>query len=379
MELKSYFEKFLREIRPTDTQKDECKTGHTTLRERLYGDDSLKSIIVSTFLQGSYRRATAIRPKGDKRSDVDVVVVTNLNKNEYSSPDKAMDLFIPFLKKHYIQKYEKQGRSIGIELSYVDLDLVITSAPSEAETEILKSAAVTTFDTLDDVEDWRLVKSWVPLAERETVDAEIRIQAARKENEWKTSPLWIPDREAHIWEPTHPLEQIRWTSGKNARCNKHYVNVVRAIKWWQRVHHEDDRPSGYPLEHIIGLTCPDGIKSIGEGVTLTLEAIVLNYSAYAAECKTPFLPDHGVDSHNVFARITDNQFSKFYGHVQYASKIAREALDVQTVGLSATKWRELFGDKFPPAGDDDNSKEEEPKGPFTARSQTGDMTPRKYG
>ena len=51
MELSTYFTKFLKEIRPTQNQKDDCKTGHQTLRDRLHADEGLKPILVSTFLQ----------------------------------------------------------------------------------------------------------------------------------------------------------------------------------------------------------------------------------------------------------------------------------------------------------------------------------------
>lgn len=41
MDLPSYFAKFLREIRPTDKQDEESRTGQTTLRERLMKDEDL--------------------------------------------------------------------------------------------------------------------------------------------------------------------------------------------------------------------------------------------------------------------------------------------------------------------------------------------------
>jgi hypothetical protein len=379
MELKSYFEKFLREIRPTDNQKNECKDGHTTLRNRLSGYEDLKPILVTTFLQGSYRRATAIRPKGDTRSDVDTIVVTKLNQNKYPDPNKAMDLFVPFLEKYYKGKYERQGRSFGIELSYIDLDLVITSAPSESEEDLLKSAAVNTYETPEDAPEWRLVKSWIPLFERQSTNLVSVKEAIRKESEWKVQPLWIPDRETKSWKRTHPLEQIKWTFGKNARCNYHYVNIVKAIKWWQRINYNEDCLSGYPLEHLIGICCPDRIQSIAVGVTLTLEQIVKDYQSYTSSKLTPFLADHGVPEHNVLVRITGDEFAQFYNHVASAAKIARAALDAGSVVVSNEKWRELFGDKFPPSGDDQNDKERDPKGPFTIKSQTGDLTPRRYG
>lgn len=358
MELTSSFNSFLADIRPTASHISDFITGHQTLKKRLLADERLSPIIVSTFLQGSYRRATAVRPKGDKRADVDLVVVTKLKREEYT-PQEAMNLFVPFLNKHYEGKWEFQGRSMGIGLSYVDLDLVITSAPSEAETVALKSASVTTEDTPETVDDWRLVPSYVSFAERSLPGAAWRVEMARKEDEWKLSPLHIPDREAEQWDETHPLAQIRWTWDKNKSCNKHYVNVVKAIKWWRRVNHQTPKyPKGYPVEHIIGQCCPDGINSVAEGVTRTLEAIASNYQTYATLGIVPTMSDHGVPAHNVLHRLTGEDFAAFHAQVREAAVIARRALDAATARESAEEWRKLFGEKFPlPAKSESGSRE----------------------
>src|SRR5438046_3181332 len=100
MELPTYFNDFLSEIRLTSAQTEDCRTGHTTLRNRLLADEKLSKVIVNTFLQGSYRRATAVRPKGDSWADVDVIVVTKLHRDEYT-PERALEQFVPFLEKHY--------------------------------------------------------------------------------------------------------------------------------------------------------------------------------------------------------------------------------------------------------------------------------------
>ncbi|MGE1610888.1 SMODS domain-containing nucleotidyltransferase [Pseudomonas monteilii] len=92
MELKPQFTEFLAGIRPTIRQQEDWKIGSKTLRNRLEADEKLKDIVVATFLQGSVRRSTAVRPLGEKRPDVDVVVVTNLDYNRLT-PKEAMDLF----------------------------------------------------------------------------------------------------------------------------------------------------------------------------------------------------------------------------------------------------------------------------------------------
>ncbi|PRO66471.1 SMODS domain-containing nucleotidyltransferase [Alkalicoccus urumqiensis] len=330
MEVKSYFSDFLTSIRLTENQVNDLKIGHNTLRDRLLEDEDTSSIIVNTFLQGSYRRATAVRPKNGSKSDVDVIVVTNLDKDDYT-PQRALDLFLPFLEKYYKDKYKMQGRSIGIELSYVELDLVITSAPSEAQKELLKTESVSKSFALNEVENWSLSKSW-----------SMKTQKVVDEPTWKTEPLLIPDREAGIWEKTDPLAQIEWTWNKNATCNGHYVNVVKALKWWKKLNPAPKYPKGYPLEHLIGLCCPDHTDSIANGVTFTLENIVSNHP------KKPILEDHGVPEHDVFKRITEEEYKEFYDLVKEAASIARQALDSTDKVESIELWGKLFGSKFPP-------------------------------
>ena len=176
------------------------------------------------------------------------------------------------------------------------------------------------------------------------------LNLAKEEPAWKLSPLYIPDRDAQCWQPTHPLAQIEWTHDKNRQCNGHYIQVGKAIKWWRRLKHPMPKyPKGYPIEHIVGLCCPDGITSVAEGVTLTLESIVANYQGYATLKTTPNLPDHGVPQQNVFQRVSGEDFSAFHSQVCEAAKVARSALNAEGIAESAEYWRELFGHRFPEA------------------------------
>lgn len=354
----TYFDDFLSNIRLTQTQKDDLKRGHKTLRERLEADEDLKSMIVTTFLQGSYRRSTAIRSIGGKRADVDVIIVTSIDKNKFT-PKEAIDKFIPFVEKHYKNKYILQGRSIGIELSYVDLDIVITSAPSEVDQDVLRSRSVTTDLMLEELtsgfNDWKLIKGWQEPDLIRGMNVQNLSELQRNEPEWKLEPLHIPDRHADRWEDTHPLEQIRWTRDKNKNTNKYFVNVVKALKWWRTLRLTDVKyPKGYPVEHMIGNCCDDGITSIAEGVCLTLENIVCNYANNRLLGTVPDLGDRGVPTHNVWKRITISDFNLFYDNVLTYAKIARQALNETSLKKQTDKWRELFGDKFPEAPDDED-------------------------
>lgn len=378
MKIDSYFNDFLSNIRLTSSQRADLITGHTTLRKRLLADDDLKDIIISTFLQGSYRRSTAVRPLNGKRADVDVIIVTNLDRDSVT-PEEAIEKFIPFVKKHYDGKYEIQGRSIGIELSYVDLDIVITSAPSEVDKAALQSNSVVSNLMLEDFTptyEWRLSKGWV---EPDLLKSNVYLsEAVKSEAEWKTSPLWIPDREAEQWDQTHPLEQISWTRDKNKNTNKHFVNVVKALKWWRTLKLTSLKyPKGYPIEHMIGDRCPNGISSVADGVSKTLEGIVDAYYIDYLLDRTPTLPDRGVPEHDVWKRVSVEDFKSFYDSVKEYSNIAKEALEADRLKDQVDKWRQIFGDKFPPYDDDDDDGSEKnsinPSGGFTPRKESSDV------
>jgi hypothetical protein len=329
MDVKPQFDQFLKDIRLTENQIQELKTGHTTLRERLWADQALAAILVSEFLQGSYRRYTAVKPKAGKRSDVDVVVVTNLKEQDYT-PQQAMNLFKPLLERYYKGKWQFQGRSIGIEMSYVDLDIVLTSAPSEAAKAAVLAKSIREDRALDELYEAVVLRKAVGEAEPA----------------WKSSPLRIPDREAKAWDDTDPLAQMRKTWDKNKLTGGLYVNIVKATKWWRRLNPEPEHPKGYPTEHLVCLACPDTIESVAEGLTLSLERIVSTYQQDVLLGRTPFVPDHGVPAHNVLRRVTSTDFKAFHALVSKAARQARTALQAPTAKESCDKWRELFG-QFP--------------------------------
>jgi hypothetical protein len=339
--LKTYFKDFLTDIRLTQSQREACAKGHAELRDGLKDDPDLSPIIIGTFLQGSYKRHTAIRsPREESRSDVDVIVVTNMDSEKWT-PRQALDRFKPFLEKHYKGKYQAQGRSWGIKLDDVDIDLVVTSAPGEATRD-----AYLKFYDLD---------------EEELRDA--------ADQEWKAEPLLIPDRNAGKWKKTHPLAQILATLQKNKATNRHYINVVKAIKWWKHaLHPEPEPPKSYPLEHLIWHVCPDAIQSVAEGVVLAFEHIRDDYRHCVASGTKPFLPDHGVPEHDVFAKVRNEEFAAFHKLASVAATTAREAYDEEDKAKSARKWRELFGEKFPlPPSDSSNKHDGSKDGGYTPR------------
>jgi hypothetical protein len=372
MELRAQFDKFLQDIRPGARHKEEWKTGSDTLRKRLLSDPNLSEIIVGSFLQGSVRRSTAVRPTGGKRSDVDVVIVTTIDYT-LEKPNVAMKRFEPFLNKHYGGKWGPQDRSFSVELSYVDLDLVVTALPTdpqvrEALKKLYATDAVQTLESLEERTDWRLSKSWNAEPASDAGFPQFLAEDQASEKDWRPHPLMLPDRAVAGWGPTHPLAQIKWTADKNRDCNGHYVNVVRAIKWWR---HENEAalpkyPKGYPLEHTIGSVLPDGTETMAEGVTLAFEGIRDTFAADVAAGRVPVLRDHGVPTHDVMKRVSVEDFTKLHKVASEAALLARKAFESADVTESGALWQRLLGGSFPlpgPGGGDRSRGFTPPGGP----------------
>lgn len=327
MELPSYFIDFLQTIRPTESERQAFKAAHIELRSLLTHDDRLSQIIVTTFLQGSYRRATMLHAIQGNRPDVDVVVVTRLSPNQFTAA-QALDVFKPFLREHYPSAWGTNERSLWVTIGGVDLDLVITSAPDYAEEGILLGQ-----NSGDDAVD------------------ENDGSSATDNALWKLKPLLIPDRQAQRWQETHPLAQLAWTRTKNRNTEGCFVNVAKSIKWLKRVTTGMPKhPRSYPLEHLVGRCCPDGIRDVATGIVQTLEAMVSQYGWYAQNGHVPELANHGIPSQNVFARVPAEDFRAFLERVQGAARLARRALDSNDVPESVQLWQALFGSAFPTNG-----------------------------
>lgn len=337
------FDTFLENIRLPKELRDDCQKAHEDLRAKLMADKTLSPIFVSMFLQGSYARHTGTKPNDhDGHADVDLVVVTNLHAGQFT-PEAVLKLFTPFLDREYPGLWEPHDRSMKIspEGLKVTLDLVVTAAPSEMQEQLFKSfreSGIPDFSI-----EARGDSSSQSFSLREAID---RINKAVGSAEWQKEPLLIPSRDLKIWIPTHPLEQIRWTTEKNDKTNGNYMNVVKAIKWWRKEHSAGEYPKSYPLEHLVGDACPDGINSVAEGVAMVFEAIRDRFAPWQYATLVPNLLDRGVP-HNVFSRITAQQYQNFYNLAIGAATSARAALDADTNGESVKRWHDLFVSEFP--------------------------------
>ncbi len=97
-----------------------------TLREALRTDEKFSKLHAETFLSGSYKRDTAIRPaKIDgvlQRPDVDIIVVTNHTEDD--DPHAVLDALHQALVDAGYKNLKINRRSIAVTLATVDMDVV---------------------------------------------------------------------------------------------------------------------------------------------------------------------------------------------------------------------------------------------------------------
>ncbi len=301
MELPSYFTDFLKNIEPTKTQIDQSSTGHTTLRDRLASDKEFKDYYEHSFLQGSYRRSTAIKPV----KDVDIVVMANL---DYSvvTPKEAISLLRNCLSNYY-NNVTTQNRSVNIELTYINMDVVIAIGPNG-----------------------------------------------------KDSNLLIPDRETNNWVWTNPEGHRKYIEDLNKNLNGMFVPLVKMFKWWRFKNPTIYKaPQGFILECITGEKYDSVSNSNSENFVNLLKNIESSYISYISTGSVPVIPDPGLPDNNVSKRLTYDEFEKFINKISLAREISENALNEGNKFKSSELWRKLFGEEFPLAPEEVEKKSED--------------------
>ena len=80
MTTQQQFLDLLSDIEPSTTTVNDCSSAHNTLRDALKVHNEFNKVHVHTFLSGSYKRNTAVRPTTiggiTQRPDVDIIALT---------------------------------------------------------------------------------------------------------------------------------------------------------------------------------------------------------------------------------------------------------------------------------------------------------------
>lgn len=292
------FEDFLRDIEPSRTTKANASSAHSTLRDFLAQHEEFCEVHERTFLSGSYKRDTAIRPKvaeGElERPDVDIIVVTNHDLAD--APAGVVDLLYKTLNGPY-STVRKQQRSVRVETAKAVMDIVPIIAPYG-----------------------------------------------------DGGPFYIPDRKLKEWLQTNPERHTQWTTETNQAAGGRFKPLVKLLKWWRREKPTvSKKPKGFVMECITAECMDKDEKQYGSLVAKTLEGVASRYEYWIQLGIVPRIEDPGVPGNSVTEGITFAAFKGFHVKAEAHAERARraEALAEEDPNKATELWRRIFGDRFP--------------------------------
>ncbi|MCX0340751.1 SMODS domain-containing nucleotidyltransferase [Acinetobacter radioresistens] len=295
MTTQQQFLDLLSNIEPSTTTVNDCSSAHNTLRDALEAHNEFSKVHVNTFLSGSYRRKTAVRPTTiggiTQRPDVDIIALTNHTIDD--KPQDVLDAVHSALKDIGYTKLTVNRRSVNVELKKVDMDVV---------------------PIISDGYDGYL----------------------------------IPDIHLKKWLTTNPPAHTQWTIDVNKQANFKFKPLVKLFKWWKRENLPDlKRPKGFILECLVAKHMDYNEKNYEKLFVYLLETIRDSYEFYASFNLIPHLEDPGVAGNNVFSAVTAEEFKTFYEKVKEQAAIARNALNETDDDKALALWRQVLGKCFP--------------------------------
>ncbi|WP_310569749.1 hypothetical protein [Gemmatimonas sp.] len=304
--LNSLFVVFLSNIEPDEDTRAEAIKAHEPVRDWLANHKTFGAAHVETFLAGSYRRRTSVTPI----KDVDIVVVCAMSEYDPQDPKTLLTKLKAALddNKKYKTRTTPRRRSIQIELSNIDMDIVPTVAPDGAD-----------------------------------------------------EPLLIPDRDVTQWFPTNPKGHITWTQNLNADTKDsdndkgRFVPLVKMARWWKSEQLRSKRhPKGHMMELMAGYYHDPAARDWADVFIAWVERTVTALKPYRDAQLVPVFNDPGLPGETIKTGMELADFVLFYDKLAATLPLAQRARDLAGTDLkaSAKVWRQIFGDEFPLPDDD---------------------------
>ena len=295
MATKQQFLDLLYEIEPSKSTTDVCSAAHNRVRSILRCDEEFGDVHVNTFLSGSYKRDTAIRPRRIdgvlQRPDVDVIVITNHTVDD--DPAEVINSLHDALKRAGYTKLKVNRRSVNICMATVDMDIVPVIATGD--------------DTYK-----------------------------------------IPDNDLGMWLDTNPPAHTTWCTEVNQTAGGRFKPLVKLLKWWKRENFPDlRRPKGFILETLVAMHMSYTETSYEELFLKLLKEIKSAYAFHVMVGAVPSIEDPGVPGNNVFSAVKFDEFKTFYDYVSKHIVLIEDAQQEQDEAEALKKWRKVFGSCFP--------------------------------
>lgn len=293
------FDLYLSRISPSTTQAKAAQRSHNALREYLNGDSYFGRMLVTSFLNGSYARRTAIRPI----KDVDVIVVVGSDWISVA-PSTAMESLRRKLAQRYDQRRTlRQRRAVRITLCDMQLDVLLAVAA-----------------------------------------------------DGMSKPLYIPDRQQSRWIVTHPKKQLELVSALAATTDGNYSRLVRLLKGWTATRvAAEARPSSFVLEcsafHVLSQR-PDSFSGcLAESFAELLAGLCdwnFGRGRSVFSWGRPEVPDPALPNLNVAEKWGAASADRYLGCLERALRRCEALERSRWEETEVDKWREIFGEPFPP-------------------------------
>ena len=301
MAIQSDFNAFLSNIEPSASTVTYISSIQNNLRSFLKNHGDYKDVHVDTFLSGSYAKHTSIRPAaGDKKRDVDIIVVTSYSSSKDSS-DVLEELRDVLVQKHEYSTATIQRHSVGIEMGGVSVDVVPVIA---------------------DEDDDQL--------------------------------YYVGDSDTGDWTVTDPKGHKSWSTDVNKENNCEYKPLVKIFKWWRRVNCPEGTkyPKGITLEKIIADNLGDSSLSTEDFLIGTMQNILSAYKEdYSDQDKNPVIddPSEKIIGNDLLSGYSTDDFSAFI------DKLDEHASLLNSEGTSNATWRKILGTQFPNSSQESNA------------------------
>lgn len=301
MAKQSDFNAFLSNIEPSSTTVAYVSSIQTNLRSFLKSHKEYKDVHVDTFLSGSYAKHTSIRPAaGDKKRDVDIIVVTSHSSGKDSS-EVLKELKDVLVQKNEYSTATIQRHSVGIEMGNVSVDVVPVIA--------------------DDDDD---------------------------------QLYYVGDSDTGSWTLTDPKGHKTWSTDVNKDNNSEYKPLVKIFKWWRRVNcpKETKYPKGITLEKIIADNLGDSSLSTEDFLIGTMQNIISAYKEdYSDQSKNPVIedPSKKISGNDLLSGYSTDDFAAFI------DKLDEHASLLNTEGTTNSIWRKILGTQFPNSSQEANA------------------------
>lgn len=289
---------FLKDIEPSSTTKSKAAKAHGGVRSYLKMHPEFGDVHIDTFLSGSYKRDTAVRPRRvngvEERPDVDIIVITDHTRAD--DPAAVLGELYDALDEEY-EDVERQRRSVGLKTANADMDVVPIIAPSGLK-----------------------------------------------------GTLYIPDRRLENWVETNPPGHTTWTTEVNTSAGGRFKPLVKLFKWWRRQNRTSSKkPKGFVVECIVAECMDRSESNYAELFVGTMEEIVRRYDWDVFMERVPEIRDPAVPGNIVTRGMTFASFKSFYEKAQRHAELGRQAIEEEDPDKELKLWRRIFGERFPSA------------------------------